>query len=153
MLIFYGSMVGYPSGQEKGTYLALEMVGMDIYVCQVKLKGEGGKLAINQFQYKIPQDLMSGDDFTVLIDYLVECIADFLERVGTQDNFVYPMACSICFAIKQTALNNGRIMSLGYGFSYPNGVGVDIVQLLHERIQLQALPIAVVAITNGNSIH
>ncbi|CDS12117.1 hypothetical protein LRAMOSA04312 [Lichtheimia ramosa] len=141
-------VTGYPTGQEKGTYLALEMVGTDIYVCQVKLKGEGGKLAINQFQYKIPQDLMSGDDFTVLVDYLVECISDFLDRVGTQDNFLYPMGCSICFAIKQTALNNGRIMSLGYGFSYPNGIGVDIVQLLHERIQLKALPIQVVAITN-----
>lgn len=128
------------------------MVGTDIYVCQVKLKGEGGKLAINQFQYKIPQDLMSGDDFTVLVDYLVECISDFLDRVGTQDNFLYPMGCSICFAIKQTALNNGRIMSLGYGFSYPNGIGVDIVQLLHERIQLKALPIQVVAITNGKRI-
>ncbi|KAI9492019.1 hypothetical protein BDB00DRAFT_883643 [Zychaea mexicana] len=140
--------LGYPTGQEKGTYLALEIIGMDIYACQVKLKGEGGKLAINQYQYKIPQDLMSGDDFVVLIDYVVECVSDFLGRVGTQDLFVYPMACSLCFAIKQTALNNGRILSLGHGFSYPNGVGVDIVQLMHERMQIKGLPIKVVAITN-----
>ncbi|KAI9276689.1 hypothetical protein BDA99DRAFT_115850 [Phascolomyces articulosus] len=141
-------VTGYPTGQEKGTYLALEIIGMDIYACQVKLKGEGGKLAINQYQYKIPQDLMSGDDFVVLIDYVVECVSDFLGRVGTQDLFVYPMACSLCFAIKQTALNNGRILSLGHGFSYPNGVGVDIVQLMHERMQIKGLPIKVVAITN-----
>ncbi|KAI9312535.1 hypothetical protein BX666DRAFT_1988275 [Dichotomocladium elegans] len=141
-------VTGYPTGQEKGTYLALEIIGMDIYACQVKLKGEGGKLAINQYQYKIPQDLMSGDDFVVLIDYVVECVSDFLGRVGTQEHFVYPMACSLCFAIKQTALNNGRIMSLGHGFSYPNGVGVDIAQLMHERLQLKRLPIEVVAITN-----
>ena len=147
--MFYCLLLGYPTGQEKGTYLALEIIGMDIYACQVKLKGEGGKLAINQYQYKIPQDLMSGDDFVVLIDYVVECVSDFLGRVGTQDSFVYPMACSLCFAIKQTALNNGRILSLGHGFSYPNGVGVDIVQLMHERMQVKGLPIKVVAITNG----
>lgn len=129
--------------------MALEIISMDIYVCQVLLKGEGGKLAINQYQYKIPQDLMSGDDFVVLIDYVVECVADFLNRVGTQEHFIYSMACSLCFAIKQTALNNGRIMSLGHGFSYPNGVGVDIVQMMHERMQLKNLPIKVVAITNG----
>ncbi|KAI8137770.1 hypothetical protein BJV82DRAFT_331170 [Fennellomyces sp. T-0311] len=145
-------VTGYPTGQEKGTYLALEIIGMDIYACQVKLKGEGGKLAINQYQYKIPQDLMSGDDFVVLIDYVVECVSDFLGRVGTQDLFVYPMACSLCFAIKQTALNNGHILSLGHGFSYPNGVGVDIVQLMHQRMQIKGLPIKVVAITNGKFV-
>lgn len=140
---------GYPTGDEKGTYLALEIAGMDIYACQVKLKGDNGKLAINQYQYKIPQDLASGDDFAVLIDYVVECISDFLMRVGTQDLFVYPMAVSFGFAIKQTRLDTGRILSLGYGLNYPNGVGVDIVELMHERIRLKGLPIKIVATANG----
>ncbi|CAO3682766.1 unnamed protein product [Rhizopus stolonifer] len=143
-------VTGYPTGNEKGTYLALEIAGMDIYACQVKLKGDNGKLAINQYQYKIPQDLASGDDFEVLIDFIVECIADFLTRVGTQDLFVYPMAVSFGFAIKQTRLNAGRILSLGYGLSYPSGVGVDIVELMHERIRLKGLPIKIVAIANDS---
>ncbi|KAI8082926.1 uncharacterized protein BX664DRAFT_267498 [Halteromyces radiatus] len=141
-------VTGHPTGGEKGTYLALEVAGMDIYACQVKLKGEQGKLAINQYQYKIPQDLSSGDDFTVLVDYIVECVSDFLTRVGTQDRLVYPMAVSFGFAIKQTGLDKGKILSLGYGFSYPNGVGVDIVQLMHERVRLKSLPIKIVAIAN-----
>ncbi|KAF1797267.1 hexokinase-domain-containing protein [Mucor lusitanicus] len=143
-------VTGYPTGDEKGTYLALEIAGMDIYACQVKLKGDSGKLAINQYQYKIPQDLASGDDFAVLIDYVVECISDFLMRVGTQDLFVYPMAVSFGFAIKQTRLDSGRILSLGYGLSYPNGVGVDIVELMHERIRLKGLPIKIVATANDS---
>lgn len=122
---------------------------MDIYACQVKLKGDSGKLAINQYQYKIPQDLASGDDFAVLIDYIVECISDFLMRVGKQDLFVYPMAISFGFAIKQTRLDSGRILSLGYGLNYPNGVGVDIIELMHERIRLKGLPIKIVATANG----
>ncbi|KAG0166156.1 glucokinase [Apophysomyces sp. BC1034] len=141
-------VTGYPTGNEKGTYLALEIAGMDIYACQVKLKGDSGKLAINQYQYKITPDLTSGDDFTVMIDYVVECIADFLTRVGTQENFTYPMAVSFGFAIKQMGLDSGRIMSLGHGFSYPNGVGVDVVQMMHERVRLKGLPIKIVAIAN-----
>ncbi|KAF7721470.1 glucokinase [Apophysomyces ossiformis] len=163
-------VTGYPTGNEKGTYLALEIAGMDIYACQVNLKGDSGKLAINQYQYKITPDLTSGDDFTVMIDYVVECIADFLTRVGThphQDNkrqsyshdamaspphsdpsFTYPMAVSFGFAIKQIGLNSGRILSLGHGFSYPNGVGVDVVQMMHERVKLKGLPIKIVAIAN-----
>lgn len=132
--------------------MALEIAGMDIYACQVKLKGDSGKLAINQYQYKIPQDLASGDDFAVLIDYIVECISDFLMRVGKQDLFVYPMAISFGFAIKQTRLDSGRILSLGYGLNYPNGVGVDIIELMHERIQAKGLPIKIVATANGTYI-
>lgn len=126
---------------------------MDIYACQVKLKGDSGKLAINQYQYKIPQDLASGDDFAVLIDYIVECISDFLMRVGKQDLFVYPMAISFGFAIKQTRLDSGRILSLGYGLNYPNGVGVDIIELMHEHIRLKGLPIKIVATANGKTKH
>ncbi|ORZ22498.1 hypothetical protein BCR42DRAFT_169665 [Absidia repens] len=143
-------VTGHPTGSEKGTYLALEIAGLDIYACQVKLKGEQGKLAINQYQYKIPQDLTSGDDFTVLVDYIVECISDFLTRVGTQDRVVYSMAVSFGFAIKQTGLDSGKLLSLGYGFDYPNGVGVDIVQLMHERVRLKGLPIKIVAIANDS---
>ncbi|KAI8332138.1 hypothetical protein BC941DRAFT_403083 [Chlamydoabsidia padenii] len=143
-------VTGRPTGDEKGTYLALEIAGLDIYACQVKLKGDQGKLAINQFQYKIPQDLTSGDDFTVLVDFIVECISDFLARVGTQDQTVYSMAVSFGFAIRQTGLNSGMLLSLGYGFSYPNGVGVDIVQLMHERVRLKDLPVEIVAIANDS---
>ncbi|KAI8372896.1 uncharacterized protein BYT42DRAFT_616097 [Radiomyces spectabilis] len=141
-------VTGYPTGNEKGTYLALEIAGMDVYVCQVKLKGENGKLAINQYQYKIPQDLTTDSDFGVLIEYVADCLADFLLRIGTQEHFIYPTAISFGFAIKQTGLSSGRIMSLGHGFSYPNGVGVDIVQLMHEKINDKQLPIKIVAIAN-----
>ncbi|CAO3624746.1 unnamed protein product [Cunninghamella blakesleeana] len=129
------------------------MAGSDIYACQVKLKGDHGKLAINQYQYKIPQDITSGDEFIILVDYIVECIADFLSRVSNNNNHHqeptrYPMAVSFGFAIKQTGLNSGRVLSLGYGFNYPDGVGVDIVQLMKERIRLKGLPVDVVAIAN-----
>ncbi|KAI8074881.1 hypothetical protein BC940DRAFT_286860 [Gongronella butleri] len=76
-------VTGHPTGNEKGTYLALEISGVDIYVCQVKLKGEGGKLAINQYQYKIPDHLTAGDDIGVLFDYIADCVADFQRRVGS----------------------------------------------------------------------
>ncbi|CAO3677162.1 unnamed protein product [Umbelopsis ramanniana] len=141
-------VTGYPTGQEEGVYLALEISGMDIYVCQVKLKGQGGKLAINQYQYKIPAALATGHDIADLIDYIADCVSDFLVRVGSQDLFVYPMAISFGFAVEQTALNKGYIIALGHGFDYANGVGCDIVELIHIRFQRKGLSVRVVAIAN-----
>ena len=142
-------VVGHPTGNEKGTYLALEISGVDIYVCQVRLKGEGGKLAINQYQYKIPDHLTAGDSMSTLIDYLADCVADFQHRVGSTMEMVYAMGISMGFAVRQTGLDKGFIVALEHGFEYPNAIGSDIVDLFHQRFKAKGLAIKVVAMANG----
>ena len=122
---------------------------MDIYVCQVKLKGEGGKLAINQYQYKIPDNLTAGDDIVVLIDYVADCVADFQQRVGTHKQIIYSMAISIGFAVLQTSLNRGIIVALEHGFEFPNVIGCDAVDLFDKRFRAKGLAVKIVAIANG----
>ena len=127
---------------------------MDIYVCQVKLKGEGGKLAINQYQYEIPDDLTAGDDIAILIDYVADCMADFQRGVSgsssQQPQAVYSMAISLGFAVNQTGLDRGTIVALEHGFEFPNVIGRDAVDLFHSRFQAKGLNIRIVAIANGN---
>jgi hexokinase len=154
--LFVCVRLGHPTGNEKGTYLALEISGVDIYVCQVKLKGEGGKLAINQYQYKIPDHLTAGDDIGVLIDYVADCVADFQRRVGgtpttavDDDRRSYSMAISIGFAVRQTGLDRGTIIALEHGFDFPNAIGCDIVDLFHQKFNAKGLAIKIVAIANG----
>lgn len=164
--------VGYPTGNEKGTYLALEISGVDIYVCQVKLKGEGGKLAINQYQYEIPDDLSTGNDISILIDYVADCVSDFQRRVSGSpssttdttpqtvsaqhhqqpsppDQTVYSMAISLGFAVRQTGLDRGTFIALEHGFEFPNVIGRDVVDLFQSRFQAKGLNVRIVAIANG----
>ncbi|KAL9546482.1 hypothetical protein MBANPS3_006638 [Mucor bainieri] len=139
---------GYPTGTEKGTYLALEISGVDVYVCQVRLKGEGGKLAINQYQYKIPDHLTAGDTMSTLIDYIADCVADFQHRVGASQEMGISMGISLGFAVRQTGLDKGFIVALEHGFEYPNAVGSDIVDLFHQRFEAKGLAVKVVAMAN-----
>ncbi|KAI9306094.1 hexokinase-domain-containing protein [Cunninghamella echinulata] len=144
-------VTGHPTGNEKGTYLALEISGVDIYVCQVKLKGDGGKLAINQYQYKIPDYFTAGDDIGVLIDYVAGCVADFQTRVGISNNSnerTYSMAISVGFAVRQTGLDCGVIIALEHGFEFPNAIGCNIVDLFHQKFHEKGLAIKIVAIAN-----
>ncbi|ORX55073.1 actin-like ATPase domain-containing protein [Hesseltinella vesiculosa] len=154
-------VTGHPTGNEKGTYLALEISGVDIYVCQVKLKGEGGKLAINQYQYKIPDHLTAGDDIGVLFDYMADCVADFQRRVGTSPTSpgqdvddlaprTYSMAISMGFAIRQTGLARGTIVALEHGFEFANAIGCEVVEALHEKFQAKGLAIKIVALANDS---
>ncbi|KAI9281474.1 hexokinase-domain-containing protein [Sporodiniella umbellata] len=141
-------VTGYPTGEEKGTYLALEISGMDVYVCQVKLKGEGGKLAINQYQYRIPDDLTAGEDVTVLIDYVADCVNDFQQRVGADRHQVYAMAISVGFAVSQTGLDQGIIVALEHGFDFPQVIGCNAVDLLDGRFKAKGLKVKIVAMAN-----
>lgn len=85
---------GIPTGNEQGTYLALEVAGTEVRVAQLKLKGNRGQYSIHEFQYRIPDELIAGDNFNVMIDYITDCVDDFLRRVGSQDLFVYSMGVS-----------------------------------------------------------
>ncbi|KAI9270568.1 hexokinase-domain-containing protein [Phascolomyces articulosus] len=165
-------VTGYPTGNEKGTYLALEISGVDIYVCQVKLKGEGGKLAINQYQYEIPDDLSAGNDISILIDYVADCVSDFQRRVSGSssttntsssntasthhqqppppDQTVYSMAISLGFAVRQTGLDRGTFIALEHGFEFPNVIGRDVVDLFQTRFQAKGLNVRIVAIANDS---
>lgn len=143
---------GYPTGMEKGTYLALEISGVDVYVCQVRLKGEGGKLAINQYQYKIPDHLTAGDNMSTLVDYIADCVADFQHRVGAPQELGVSMGISLGFAVRQTGLDKGFIVALEHGFEYPNAVGSDIVDLFHQRFEAKGLAVTVVAMANGKKL-
>jgi hexokinase len=81
----------------------------------VVLKGDSGKLAINQYQYKIPDDYTTGDDVNVLIDYVTDCVVDFLQRVDASFDHQVTMCISLGFAIQQTSLDHGIIVGLEHG--------------------------------------
>ncbi|ORX57436.1 actin-like ATPase domain-containing protein [Hesseltinella vesiculosa] len=140
-------VTGHPTGYEQGTYLALEISGVDIYVCQVILKGKKGKLAINQYQYKIPDDYTTGTDVMVLINYVTDCIVDFLQRVGIPLDESLAMCISVGFAIKQDSLNQGIICGLEHGFGFTNAIGRDLVDLF--PFKERGMGLKIVAVANG----
>ena len=51
---------GWPSGKEKGSYLAVDLGGTNLRVCEVELEGEG-KFAITQSKYRLTDEQKLGD--------------------------------------------------------------------------------------------
>ncbi|RUS15482.1 hypothetical protein BC937DRAFT_92388 [Endogone sp. FLAS-F59071] len=125
--------------KRRGLIWRWKISGMDVYVCQVKMKGERGILSINQYQYRIPDELAIGEDASVLLDYLTDCVADFLSRVASQDLFVYSMRLSFGFPVQQLGLNKGKMLEWGHGFNYSNVSGQDIMELLHQSFRKKGL--------------
>lgn len=51
---------GWPSGKETGSYLAVDLGGTNLRVCEVELEGDG-KFSITQSKYKLTDEQKVGD--------------------------------------------------------------------------------------------
>ena len=57
--------MAFPDGHETGRYLALDMGGTNLRVCEVTLTEEKGEFEIIQSKYRMPEELKTGSKVTV----------------------------------------------------------------------------------------
>ncbi|OZJ02642.1 hypothetical protein BZG36_05090 [Bifiguratus adelaidae] len=127
-------LTGFPNGEERGTFFALEICDQDVY-----------------YQYAIPDELRIMPEVFDLLDYVADCVSDFLIRVGIHDLFVYPIAMSFGHPMHQTQLDSGVVLRWSHGFSYPSSRGSDIVQLMDHAFSKKGLPLKLVAVANDTT--
>jgi hexokinase len=114
---------GWPSGKEKGSYLAVDLGGTNLRVCEVELEGEG-KFAITQSKYRLTDEQKLGDGQALCrsrwarlklsqgtadhrycaVDFCAECLASFIkDHYENEDGSVIL----------------DKDIALGFTFSYP----------------------------------
>jgi hexokinase len=88
-------VTGVPDGSEKGTFLALDLGGTNLRVCEVRLFGEH-KFEIKQQKYKISEELKQGQA-RVLFDYIADSVDAFLTDIGSQAEGNEPLHLGFTF--------------------------------------------------------
>ena len=80
---------GWPSGQETGDYLAVDLGGTNFRVCLITLLG-GGKYEITQSKYRLTEE-QKQEDGKDLFDFCARCVAEFIEvHTGERDGLIKP---------------------------------------------------------------
>ncbi|CEH14533.1 probable glucokinase [Ceraceosorus bombacis] len=144
-------VTGTPDGSEKGVYLALDLGGTNLRVCEVTLGGEG-KVSMKQEKYKVSDQLKTGP-VEDLFDYIASSVAKFLKDFSSaapqnpQDGPLL-MGFTFSFPVEQTAIDRGTLISWTKGFSCPGAVGLEVVQLLQGCLDRQHVPVRVNALVN-----
>ncbi|SYW83699.1 putative glucokinase [Ustilago hordei] len=77
-------VTGVPTGSEKGTYLALDLGGTNLRVCEVALDGKG-TFSIKQEKYRVSDALKQGP-VRDLFDYMARSVDNFLTDFGALVN-------------------------------------------------------------------
>ncbi|CAG8602383.1 10146_t:CDS:2 [Paraglomus occultum] len=135
-----------PNGTENGTYLALDLGGTNLRVCQITFWGSG-KLAIKQEKYEISDSLKTGHH-SQLFDFIADCIHQFLIHLGDVHDSTLSLGFTFSFPVDQTAIHKGALLRWTKGFSAAEAVGRDVVEMLHEALERKNVPVKVVAMVN-----
>ncbi|KAI8099202.1 hexokinase-domain-containing protein [Halteromyces radiatus] len=136
---------GRPTGEEKGKYLALDLGGTNLRVCQVELLGQG-KYHLHQQKYVVSDQLKTGD-MRHLCDFIADCVDDFISEHGDPHEKV-DMGYTFSFPIWQTSINSGELKQWTKGFACANAVGTDPAVLLQDAFHRKNLLVNIAAIVN-----
>ncbi|KAJ3506221.1 hypothetical protein NLJ89_g6991 [Agrocybe chaxingu] len=152
-------VTGVPDGTETGTFLALDLGGTNLRVCEVVLKGDKTFNLVQQ-KYKVTEKLKAGEA-TALFDYLADSVDAFLTTHATTDytspqdstpgdaaSSHIPLGMTFSFPVEQTALDSGKILTWTKGFSAKNAVGNDVVKLLQDAFDRKHMRVKCVALVN-----
>ncbi|KAG2148061.1 hexokinase [Suillus clintonianus] len=148
---------GVPDGSETGTFLALDLGGTNLRVCEVTLLGDK-TFSLRQQKYKVSEALKTGE-VTTLFDYLADSVDAFLTDTPSQghgshvshadeDSPYVPLALTFSFPVEQSALDSGVLLTWTKGFSAKNAVGKDVVKLLQDAFDRKHIHVKCVALVN-----
>lgn len=138
---------GRPTGKETGKYLALDLGGTNLRVCEVNLLGDS-KVTIHQQKFVVSNELKTGE-MRHLCDYIADCVDSFLTENGSDklDNDLQ-LGFTFSFPVNQTAINRGTLMQWTKGFSCSGAVGKDVVIMLQDSFRRKNLNVHIAAVSS-----
>ncbi|KLO06355.1 hypothetical protein SCHPADRAFT_946154 [Schizopora paradoxa] len=141
-------VTGVPDGSEKGTFLALDLGGTNLRVCEVTLHGDK-TFTLRQQKYKVSEELKTGEA-TRLFDYLADSVDAFLTEMGHEvtDVEALHLGLTFSFPVEQSALDKGVLLTWTKGFAARNAIGKDVVKLLQDAFDRKHLHVRCCALVN-----
>lgn len=146
-----------PTGQEKGTYIALDVGGSTFRVALIELRGRNTEQVpmvikhmttskIDERIRKLPSaqffDWMAGR---------IEAMLEHEKNLLLSDQPV-PMGLAWSFPIEQTSHRSGKMQGMGKGFAcHEDTIGMDLARLIESACAKRRLNVRVDAIVNDSS--
>ncbi|OGE52144.1 hypothetical protein PENARI_c011G05152 [Penicillium arizonense] len=144
-------VMGFPDGDEQGTYLALDMGGTNLRVCEITLTKEKGAFDITQSKYKMPEELRTGTA-EELWEYIADCLQQFIETHHAEQELAkLPLGFTFSYPATQEYVDHGILQRWTKGFDIDGVEGQDVVPPLEAILKKRGLPIKVAALINDTT--
>lgn len=147
-------VMGFPDGHETGTFLALDMGGTNLRVCEIILLEEKGEFDIIQSKYRMPEELKTGES-EELWEYIADCIQQFIEYHHEVEDLEkldkIPLGFTFSFPATQNYIDNGILQRWTKGFDISGVEGKDVAPLFEAALAKRKLPIRLSALINDTT--
>ncbi|PPJ56244.1 hypothetical protein CBER1_06375 [Cercospora berteroae] len=145
-------VMGWPTGQETGSYLTLDLGGTNLRVCWIGLHGREHDIDVTQDQYKISNDIKSGDA-AQLWSYIADCLAKFMDKheLGSSNGEPIPFGFTFSYPASQQYVDHGILQTWTKGLDISGVEGEDVAAQLKEALEKRNLPIRLVALINDTT--
>ncbi|KAE8212283.1 hypothetical protein CF327_g4055 [Tilletia walkeri] len=147
---------GWPTGEENGSYLALDLGGTNLRVCHVLLKGEG-KFEVTQSKFRLTEE-QKQEDGQNLFDFCAECLHRFIKDHfgdGSDESVILEESISLGFTfsypMEQERINHGRLVRWTKGFGNPNTEGQDVAAMFQKSLEKYDVPIRMTSLINDTT--
>lgn len=143
-------VLDFPTGKEKGNYLAIDLGGTNLRVVLVRLNGDR-TFTTEQHKYALPDNIR-----TATKEELWTRIADSLEAFvdehfpnGVDHNL--PLGFTFSYPVTQYLIKEGILQRWTKGWDIDGVEGEDVVPMLQAEITKRQIPIDIVAVINDTT--
>ncbi|KAJ7045360.1 hexokinase [Mycena alexandri] len=148
---------GWPTGQETGDFLAVDLGGTNLRVCLVTLQGEG-KFEITQTKYRLTEE-QKQEEGQKLFDFCAECLKTFVDTnladeasgLRLKEGEKLPLGFTFSYPCSQERIDHGELIRWTKGFGAANTEGHDVAAMFRTSLAKFALPIELTALINDTT--
>ncbi|RKF73682.1 Hexokinase [Golovinomyces cichoracearum] len=145
--------MSFPTGEETGKFLALDMGGTNLRICEITLTDERCEFDILQSKYKIPEELKIGSA-EELWEYVADCLKQFIESNHENNDSYLPLGFTFSYPASQDYIDHGVLQRWTKGFDIDGVEGKNIVPMFEAAIAkktYQGVPIKLTALINDTT--
>ncbi|KAF2478211.1 uncharacterized protein BDR25DRAFT_8830 [Lindgomyces ingoldianus] len=143
--------MAFPDGYETGTFLALDMGGTNLRVCEITLPEEKGEFDIIQSKYRMPEELKTGTA-EELWNYIADCLQQFIEyHHQDEDLDALPLGFTFSYPATQEYIDHGVLQRWTKGFDIEGVEGKDVVPPFEAALAERGVPIKLTALVNDTT--
>lgn len=144
-------VMGFPTGYETGTFLALDMGGTNLRVCEINLPEEKGEFDIIQSKYRMPEELKTGNA-EELWAYIADCLQQFIEYHHEGEKLdKLPLGFTFSYPATQDYIDHGVLQRWTKGFDIDGVEGKDVVPPFEAALEERGVPIKLTALINDTT--
>ncbi|KAH8814906.1 hexokinase-domain-containing protein [Xylogone sp. PMI_703] len=144
-------VMSFPTGYETGTFLALDMGGTNLRVCEIILTDQKSEFDIIQSKYRMPEELKTGDA-EELWEYIADCLQQFIETHHADEKIdKLPLGFTFSYPATQNYIDQGILQRWTKGFDIDGVEGQDVVPMFEAALAKRGVPIKLTALINDTT--